>query len=67
MRDSYRYLAESIRMHPDQEALLTMLQDAGLEASPLSYNPRRRHRGRATAAIVIEIRYDCKSVIEFGY
>ncbi len=29
--DSYRYLAESIRMHPDQETLLTMLNQAGLE------------------------------------
>ena len=29
--DSYRYLAESIRMHPDQEALLAMLREAGLE------------------------------------
>jgi demethylmenaquinone methyltransferase/2-methoxy-6-polyprenyl-1,4-benzoquinol methylase len=29
--DSYRYLAESIRMHPDQETLLGMLCDAGLE------------------------------------
>jgi len=28
---SYRYLAESIRMHPDQETLLRMMQDAGLE------------------------------------
>ena len=28
---SYRYLAESIRMHPDQETLKTMLQEAGLE------------------------------------
>ena len=28
---SYRYLAESIRRHPDQEALLSMLRDAGLE------------------------------------
>ena len=28
---SYRYLAESIRMHPDQERLLTMMQEAGLE------------------------------------
>jgi len=26
---SYRYLAESIRMHPDQETLLGMLRDAG--------------------------------------
>ena len=29
--DSYRYLAESIRRHPDQETLLSMLCDAGLE------------------------------------
>ena len=28
--DSYRYLVESIKMHPDQEALLKMLSDAGL-------------------------------------
>lgn len=28
--DSYRYLAESIRKHPDQETLLGMLRDAGL-------------------------------------
>ncbi len=27
--DSYRYLAESIRMHPDQETLLAMLGEAG--------------------------------------
>ncbi|NOY62887.1 MAG: bifunctional demethylmenaquinone methyltransferase/2-methoxy-6-polyprenyl-1,4-benzoquinol methylase UbiE [Gammaproteobacteria bacterium] len=29
--ESYRYLAESIRMHPDQEALKTMMEKAGLE------------------------------------
>jgi len=29
--DSYRYLAESIRKHPDQEALLSMLRDVGFE------------------------------------
>lgn len=29
--DSYRYLAESIRMHPDQETLKSMMTDAGLE------------------------------------
>ena len=29
--DSYRYLAESIRMHPDQETLQSMLEDAGFE------------------------------------
>jgi len=28
---SYRYLAESIRMHPDQETLLAMMRAAGLE------------------------------------
>lgn len=28
--DSYRYLVESIRMHPDQETLLTMMESAGL-------------------------------------
>ncbi|MBI3526190.1 MAG: bifunctional demethylmenaquinone methyltransferase/2-methoxy-6-polyprenyl-1,4-benzoquinol methylase UbiE [Betaproteobacteria bacterium] len=28
--DSYRYLAESIRMHPDQAALKTMMEQAGL-------------------------------------
>lgn len=29
--ESYRYLAESIRMHPDQESLKQMMQQAGLE------------------------------------
>ncbi|MDV6320306.1 bifunctional demethylmenaquinone methyltransferase/2-methoxy-6-polyprenyl-1,4-benzoquinol methylase UbiE [Chromohalobacter sp. HP20-39] len=29
--ESYRYLAESIRMHPDQETLKAMMADAGLE------------------------------------
>jgi len=29
--ESYRYLAESIRMHPDQEALKAMMEQAGLE------------------------------------
>ncbi len=28
--DSYRYLAESIRMHPDQEKLKSMMEQAGL-------------------------------------
>lgn len=28
--DSYRYLVESIRMHPDQESLLHMMEEAGL-------------------------------------
>jgi len=29
--DSYRYLAESIRMHPDQQTLKTMMSDAGFK------------------------------------
>lgn len=29
--DSYRYLAESIRMHPDQDTLKQMMADAGFE------------------------------------
>ncbi|MGV6826880.1 MAG: bifunctional demethylmenaquinone methyltransferase/2-methoxy-6-polyprenyl-1,4-benzoquinol methylase UbiE [bacterium] len=29
--DSYRYLAESIRMHPDQETLKAMMENAGFE------------------------------------
>ena len=29
--DSYRYLAESIRMHPDQETLRRMMEQAGFE------------------------------------
>ena len=29
--DAYRYLAESIRMHPDQAALKTLMEQAGLE------------------------------------
>jgi demethylmenaquinone methyltransferase/2-methoxy-6-polyprenyl-1,4-benzoquinol methylase len=31
--ESYRYLAESIRMHPDQEALLAMMRTAGFEGA----------------------------------
>jgi demethylmenaquinone methyltransferase/2-methoxy-6-polyprenyl-1,4-benzoquinol methylase len=29
--DSYRYLAESIRMHPDQETLRDMMTQVGFE------------------------------------
>lgn len=29
--DSYRYLAESIRMHPDQDTLKGMMEEAGFE------------------------------------
>ncbi len=31
--DSYRYLAESIRMHPDQEEMLGLMSASGLEDS----------------------------------
>lgn len=30
-RESYQYLVESIRMHPDQETLKSMMQDCGFE------------------------------------
>ena len=30
--ESYRYLAESIRMHPDQDTLKGMMQEAGFES-----------------------------------
>jgi demethylmenaquinone methyltransferase / 2-methoxy-6-polyprenyl-1,4-benzoquinol methylase len=30
-KDSYQYLVESIRMHPDQETLKTMMQNAGFD------------------------------------
>ena len=43
---SYRYLAESIRMHPDQETLAALMREAGLEDSRL-LQPERRHRGPA--------------------
>ena len=45
---SYRYLAESIRMHPDQETLKTMMGDAGLakaEYFNLSAGVVAVHRG----------------------
>ena len=29
--ESYQYLAESIRVHPDQETLKTMMEEAGFE------------------------------------
>ena len=29
---SYRYLAESIRVHPDQEALKKLMEEAGFDA-----------------------------------
>ena len=29
--ESYRYLAESIRMHPDQDTLIEMMTNAGFD------------------------------------
>ncbi len=49
--DSYRYLAESIRMHPDQSTLLSMLDDAGFEQTRyhnLSGGIVALHRGYKT-------------------
>ncbi len=46
--DSYRYLAESIRMHPDQEKLKNMMEQAGLtrvEYFNLSAGVVALHRG----------------------
>ncbi|NKC16945.1 MAG: ubiquinone/menaquinone biosynthesis methyltransferase [Gammaproteobacteria bacterium] len=45
---SYRYLAESIRVHPDQETLLAMLRSAGFERCDclnLSAGVAALHRG----------------------
>jgi demethylmenaquinone methyltransferase / 2-methoxy-6-polyprenyl-1,4-benzoquinol methylase len=46
--DSYRYLAESIRMHPDQETLKKMMTDVGfINADYLNFNAgvTALHRG----------------------
>lgn len=48
--DSYRYLAESIRMHPDQRALALMMEEAGfggVEYFNLSAGVVAVHRGWA--------------------
>jgi len=47
--DSYQYLAESIRMHPDQETLLGMMRDAGLE--------RCRYQNLAGGIVALHIGY----------
>lgn len=47
--DSYQYLAESIRMHPDQETLLGMMQDAGFE--------RCRYENLAGGIVALHIGY----------
>jgi len=47
--DSYQYLAESIRMHPDQETLLSMMKDAGFE--------RCRYQNLAGGIVALHIGY----------
>ncbi len=46
---SYQYLAESIRMHPDQDALLNMMADAGFE--------RCRYHNLAGGIVALHIGY----------
>ena len=46
---SYQYLAESIRMHPDQETLLSMMQDAGFE--------RCRYHNLAGGIVALHVGY----------
>jgi demethylmenaquinone methyltransferase/2-methoxy-6-polyprenyl-1,4-benzoquinol methylase len=46
---SYQYLAESIRMHPDQEALLGMLKNAGFE--------RCRYHNLAAGIVALHVGY----------
>jgi demethylmenaquinone methyltransferase/2-methoxy-6-polyprenyl-1,4-benzoquinol methylase len=46
---SYRYLAESIRMHPDQESLLAMMQAAGFE--------RCRYHNLAGGIVALHVGY----------
>lgn len=47
--ESYKYLAESIRMHPDQETLLSMLRDTGFE--------RCRYHNLAAGIVALHIGY----------
>lgn len=47
--ESYQYLAESIRMHPDQETLLGMMQEAGFE--------RCRYQNLAGGIVALHIGY----------
>jgi demethylmenaquinone methyltransferase/2-methoxy-6-polyprenyl-1,4-benzoquinol methylase len=46
---SYRYLAESIRMHPDQESLKQMMQDTGFE--------RCRYHNLAGGVVALHVGY----------
>lgn len=47
--DSYRYLAESIRMHPNQEELKAMMQESGLE--------RCRYHNLAAGIVALHVGY----------
>ena len=47
--ESYQYLAESIRMHPDQETLLEMMKTAGFE--------RCRYQNLAGGIVALHIGY----------
>jgi demethylmenaquinone methyltransferase/2-methoxy-6-polyprenyl-1,4-benzoquinol methylase len=47
--DSYQYLAESIRVHPNQEALKSMMEDAGFE--------RCRYHNLAAGIVALHIGY----------
>ncbi len=47
--DSYQYLAESIRMHPDQDELTDMLRDAGFE--------RCRYHNLAGGIVALHVGY----------
>lgn len=47
--DSYRYLAESIRMHPDQETLKSMMQESGFE--------RCRYHNLAAGIVALHVGY----------
>lgn len=47
--ESYQYLAESIRMHPDQETLKSMMENAGFE--------RCRFRNLAAGIVALHIGY----------
>ena len=47
--DSYQYLAESIRMHPDQETLKAMMEEAGFE--------RCRYHNLAAGIVALHVGY----------
>jgi len=48
-KDSYQYLAESIRMHPDQEELISMMQQTGFE--------RCRYHNLAAGIVALHVGY----------